>query len=707
MALRTRTIIALTALTALMASIWRGIEATSRKPDLNLSQVLSCLAIVNGSPASTGSTDGVSCPTEYSQDLGPIRFNKRAHVPSTLPAVEILADVLKDPAAEGLVFRLVGHSDFKGDDNAKRKTSLYRAEELKKVLQSKGVPKERLRTQGRNDSEPFGQTQDQFSDGDKTGKCTLLGKAVNCDRRVSIEIASPLVARYGLLAEGRKRSSLISSDKNVPYVRHYPNGLIPGQPYSIDLRKLIPKDKDLGLKWHPDCQRVATDWIKVKATGSLFDKHAGPLWIRARSREDVDSVSGSRGSRSGSAQTLVLELAATESTPEHGKETPLPDYWAVRMRMNKMDDKKIDHALVPVFKCLRDRILGVKSPPDCDESPAIARGGSEKDESKTDPKQLERQRAARACLGSLLVENSNEIDIPLIAQIEGVIPDNLAMHGDDRLAQAFGVNAWAPSFSLQPGMELCISNAKYIRQSGNNSSLGLDDGSVDCSKLLRVSEGVPSRMGFESWFTDMARMFPRIRDTASKGNPCGSVGLGTKDAYIERAEQLGCLDPAGVVLLFPHVQLEGRENQSYLATRHMIATAESAEQMQAFIQSIQMITDSADRNLQDRCTKGQGIKCAKLGSKNIQDPKDDPLMELIPRMRVNLIAFDSTSLVKSIPLGARLAYFMRHTRSAGSDASSTKASITKQLQLEFGRETVVEQSTHLFDQWPVTTLGAL
>ncbi len=684
------------ALTALMVSIWRGIEAASGKPELNLSQVLSCLAIVNGSPASTGSTDGISCPTEYSQDLGPIRFVKEGEVDSRQPAVKTLARVLKDPAANGLVIRLVGHSDFKGKVDAKRAVSLYRAEELAKVLQSEGVPKERLRAVGRSDSEPFGKTQDLFTEGDSTGQCSLLGKTVNCDRRVSIEIASPLVARYGRLAVGRQPSSLIR-DENVPPVRHYPNGLAPGQPYWIDLRKLLPKGKDLGLKWHPDCQRVTSSWIEVKTTGSLFDKHAGPLWMRARSREDVDSVSGSRSSQSGSVQTLLLELAATKGAPEHGKETPLPDYWAVRMRMSQIDDDKIDHKLVPLFESLRDRILGSQSPPDC----------TGEGECKPDPQQLERQRAARACLGNLLVEDSNEIDTPMVAQIGGAIPENLAMHGDDRLAQAFGVNAWAPSLRMQPGMELCISEATYIQQSGTNARQAIDNAELDCTRLFWDAVGDARDMSFETWITDMARMFPRLRDrdsapgSSTEETICGSLDLRSGNAHIVRAEELGCIPPARAVLLFPHAPPVGSSNT--LADRHRIATATSAEQMQAFMQNIKTTGDFAP-TLKGQCERNKSITCAIIAAEQKTTDSGDFLRELLPRLRVNLVVSDSTSTARSIPLGARLAYLMRHSRPTGSDAADDKLPVTQQLQLEFGAATVVERSTQLLNQWPVSKL---
>lgn len=677
--------VSLIALTALMVGIWRGIEAASGKPKLNLSQVLSCLAIVNGSPASGGSNDGLGCPTEYAQDLGPIRFDKESEVDDRQPAVETMARVLKDPSANGLVIRLVGHSDSKGKEGAKRAVSLYRAKNLVTVLQQKGVPEGRLVALGRSDSEPFAQTQDQFPDGDKTGKCTLLGKAVNCDRRVSIEVTSPLVARYGLLAEGRKRSSLIFDEK-VRYVRYYLNGLVPGQPYSIDLRKLLPKEKDLGLKWHPGCQRVASDWIEVKTTGSMFDKHAGPLWIRARSREDVDSESGS-------AQTLVLELAATKSTPEHGKEAPLPDYWAVRMRMTKMDDKKIPHRLVPVFENLRDRILGNQSPPDC----------TGEGECKPDPQQLERQRAARACLGNLL-EDSSEINIPLIVQIEGSIPEHLPMHGDDRLAQAFGVNAWAPSFRMQPGMELCIGEATYIHQSGTDARQAIDNTNFGCRTLLLDAGGESPGMVFETWITDMARLFPRFRKSVPGTNPqdniCGNIDLGNTSARIVRAEQLGCLPPARAILLFPHALPEGSEKP--LAERHRIATAASAEKMQAFIQSI---VAPRPFGLEISCeTFKKDVLCTEIAATQATTTSGDLLNELFPRLRVHLIASEPVSSAKPVPLGARLAYLMWQTQSAGSDAAGKKATIKKQLQLEFGADTIVEQSSQLLDQWPVTEL---
>jgi hypothetical protein len=667
-----------------MASIWRGIEAASGKPELNLSQVLSCLAIVNGSPASPSSTDGVNCPTEYAQDLGPIRFVTESEVDSRQPAVETLARVLKDRSANGLVIRLVGHSDFKGSNDAKRAVSLYRAKNLVTVLRQKGVPEGRLVALGRSDSEPFGQTQDQFPVGDKTGKCTLLGKTVNCDRRVSIEIASPLVARYGLLAEGRMPSSLIKAE-NVPHVRHYPNGLVPGQPYSIDLRKLVPKEKDLGLKWHPNCQSVASKWKEVPTTGSLFDKHAGPIWVRARSRENVDSESGS-------AQTLVLELAATKSTPEHGKETPLPDYWAVRMRMTNMDDKKIPHRLVPVFESLRDGILGNKSLPACTVEGAC----------KTDPQQLERQRAARACLGNLLVEDSFEIDTQLISQIEGEIPEQLAMHGDDRLAQAFGVNAWAPTILLQPGMELCIGEATYTHRPGNDGVQVTDNANFGCGTLLVNAGGESPGMGFETWITDMTRIFPRFRKPVPgddiKNSVCGRFSPGTPGRIV-RAEQLGCLPPAHAVLLFPHAlpQVESKP----IVERHMIVTAPSAEKMQAFIQSIE---DIRPFGVDESCENNKDVTCAFIAAEKKTPNSGDLASELFPRLRVNLVASELASPAKPFPLASRLATLVRQTQSGRADPALSKVSITNQLKLEFGADTVVEQSTQLFAQWPLTAM---
>jgi len=618
-------------------------------------------------------------------------------VDSRQPAVETLARVLKDPSANGLVIRLVGHSDFKGKEDAKRAVSLYRAKNMVTVLQQKGVPAGRLVALGRSDSEPFAQDQDQFPVGDKTGKCSLLGQTVNCDRRVSIEVTSPLVARYGLLAEGRMPSSLIKAE-NVPHVRHYPNGLVPGQPYSIDLRKLLPKEKDLGLKWHPNCQRVASDWIplpmpKVSTSTSVFDEHAGALWVRARSRENVDSESGS-------AQTLVLELAATKSKPEHGKETPLPDYWAVRMRMTKMVDKKIPHRLVPVFESLRDGILGNKSLPACTVEGAC----------KTDPQQLERQRAARACLGGLL-EDSNEINTLLIAQIEGAIPQNLAMHGDDRLAQAFGVNAWAPSFSMQPGMELCIGETTYIYQPGTTDRQAIDNGKLGCTRLVWSGLGNTPSLSFDSWITDMGQMFPNFRDSVSNsrltGTICGDLALGTNSGFIDKPEKLGCIASARAILFFPHVLPEG--SSEALSNRHLIATAESADRMQAFMQTIQSAGNNAENGLNKICKANsqKGITCASIGVKQKTTTfLEDPLQELIPRLRVNLIGSNSVSSVKPMPLGARLAYLIRHRPSAISNGAWNKDSIEKQLQLEFGSDTVVEHSTQLLDEWPVTTLEA-
>jgi hypothetical protein len=678
------------ALTALMMSIWRGIEAASGKPDLNLSQILSCLAIVNGSDAPQESTE-VTCPVEYSQDLGPIRFVEGDEVDTRQSAVGVFARVLKDPAADGLVVRLVGHSDFLGDYGPKRSVSLWRAKNLADALQSEGVPKERLVAQGRSDSEPFGQEQDKYSREKGNGRCKLFDDYVNCDRRVSVEVVSPLVARYGLLAEGRKRSSLIF-DERVRYVRYYLNGLVPGQPYSIDLRKLLPKEKDFGLKWHPDCQRVASDWIEVKTTGSLFDKHAGPLWVRARSRENVDSESRS-------AQTLVLELAATKSAPEHGKETPLPDYWAVRMRMTKMDDKKISHGLLPVFESLRNRILGNQSPPNC----------TGEGECKTDPKQVERQTAARACLGGLL-EESNDINIPLIAQIEGALPQNLAMHGDDRLAQAFGVNAWAPSFSVQPGMEVCIGEATYIYQSGTTDRQAIDNGRLGCTRLVWSGLGNTTSLSFDSWITDMGQMFPSFRDSVSnsrlKGTICGDLDLGTNSGFIDKPEKLGCIASARAVLLFPHVLPEG--SSAALSDRHLIATAETAARMQAFMQTIQS-PRNANNGLRKICTANsqKGITCVSIGvNQKTPTSTEDTLQEVIPRLRVNLIGSNSVSSVKPIPLGARLAYLIRHRPSAVSNEAWEKDPVKKQLHLEFGSDSVVEQSTQLLDQWPVTTLEA-
>lgn len=111
-------------------------------------------------PAAPGTGGAPSAP----KPAGPGRANllitfgtaSSVLTPDSMGALDTVAKALQSDALAGLTFRVEGHADARGDDEANRKLSQLRAESVVAYLVSKhGVLPERLTPQGKGSAEPL------------------------------------------------------------------------------------------------------------------------------------------------------------------------------------------------------------------------------------------------------------------------------------------------------------------------------------------------------------------------------------------------------------------------------------------------------------------------------------------------------------------------------------------------------------------------
>ncbi|MCF1459303.1 MAG: OmpA family protein [Shewanella sp.] len=662
----------------------------------NLSQVIHCLAIVNGAVdrMSSGLSAEVTCPEGLASELKPIRFDVGEERVFRTQSVKALARVFKSKPADGLVFRLVGHSDSIGRIMDKRKLSYKRANSLSKALCAEGVQKNRLKVQGRSDSEPF------------EGTCQKGSPLYNCNRRVSIEVIKPLVARVGRLSHGREPSSVIRADSK-PHARYYPQGLVPGSHVLINLGSLeLP---DFSPKWHKACQGVNSIWKKLESK-NLFDKYAGQLWVRIRSREDINKISWIGRSRSD--QALVLELAASESKPSDEPKSAghrIPDYWAIKMRIESAQGEGT--ALMPVFEDFRDQLLEKLIVPDCTQRKAERDPDSNVD-CNHNKKKLVAFDVAKQCLSSLL-NKEGEIEATIIEEIEASISANLPIHGDDELAKAYGVNDWTASFELKQGMILKLDVPHYMFPQNA-------DGTIPSNEFYKIETGVPrslkvSRSALDrklyletTALNDLGRLFPNAVANFKKEH-CVDVYKEANNRenvmLMKRFEDLSCFGGFGALRVFSSLKPLLPENASNneLVTNHYLISSENLDYLNSFVSTI-IQTGEVEGSVKKQCKANKSVTCGKINWYSTSIPvksRRGPRHQQ-PSINVYIVLPGSNENPTQLHLGKRLNELRGYTFGV---KSQQEAALNAQIKRQFSEDVVIERSPQFLRQWPVTSQG--
>jgi OOP family OmpA-OmpF porin len=110
-------------------------------------------------------------------------FDKAELKPAGKQALDAFADKLKGVNYEVIV--AVGHTDRIGSEQYNKKLSVRRAESVKAYLVSKGVPANKVYTDGKGESDPV--TKPGQCKGDKKTKALI--ECLQPDRRVDVEVA--------------------------------------------------------------------------------------------------------------------------------------------------------------------------------------------------------------------------------------------------------------------------------------------------------------------------------------------------------------------------------------------------------------------------------------------------------------------------------------------------------------------------------------
>ncbi len=127
-------------------------------------------------------------------------FDKAQLRPEGQKKLDELADRIKDAQVESIL--AVGHADRIGNEKYNDKLSAERAEAVKQYLSQKGIEEQRVRSEGRGESQPVTGEQCKGVKGSKLISC------LQPDRRVEIEVRGTReVAGTGSPAAGGTGSS--------------------------------------------------------------------------------------------------------------------------------------------------------------------------------------------------------------------------------------------------------------------------------------------------------------------------------------------------------------------------------------------------------------------------------------------------------------------------------------------------------------------
>lgn len=119
-------------------------------------------------------------------------FDKAELKPAGKEALDGFADKLKGVSYEVIV--AVGHTDRIGSEQYNKKLSVRRAEAVKAYLVSKGVPANKVYTDGKGEADPVTKP-DQCKMKPESGKNKKLVECLQPDRRVDVEVAGTREAK--------------------------------------------------------------------------------------------------------------------------------------------------------------------------------------------------------------------------------------------------------------------------------------------------------------------------------------------------------------------------------------------------------------------------------------------------------------------------------------------------------------------------------
>jgi len=128
-----------------------------RRNDPNTVRVDDLVQALSGSPRGTRIS-----PTERPTLLVPIRFEFGSAdlTPESREWLEKVSAALGSPDLGQAQFLIEGHTDSVGSDDYNQHLSARRAESVKAFVVARGIAPERLRTEGRGESEPAAANED-------------------------------------------------------------------------------------------------------------------------------------------------------------------------------------------------------------------------------------------------------------------------------------------------------------------------------------------------------------------------------------------------------------------------------------------------------------------------------------------------------------------------------------------------------------------
>jgi hypothetical protein len=636
-------------------SLWRSFLAATllaascsgvpKDTPTSLSDVVQCIEAVNGGEAYGGC--GPIASEEFQirdhPDLGGENANLSDYFFIYSPEVRRLATVLNSDPGRKLSYRLVGHVRRPANDeqsaNAELTASLGYARRVAFILRDLGVSEGALIAEGR------GRDMPPPRDGVKVW--------------VTVEIATPVVTKYGKIAENRERSALIPATDSFEPVVYFPSGLAPALPTSIDLSSLddafVP-DSDRSCQY----SEAATEFPKV----GILDRSAGILWARLRVAPVLTADAAAEQPADGPWR-LWLDLwgEAPDISPSHSVSKfgryRHPDHWATRIRL--LQALAGGEGSDPIVNRLA-RELG----PGC-----------------------------LANLEGLKFRDALAVRMPELLR-------RLPQNGDDRLALAYSVNSWASAFDLAPGLELCLETpgGAMLRSNGTGDYAIQYSGPAPCLPILPMhsiqggpSQGLPSSSGGSSYGSQLPDPATRLAlasdaatlplpDHTSLANAAGILSLIMPNTLkpIQTIDQLAIPCPrqtpdydGNVLLLYDRRRLYCNETLYVRVVVPVVPSSESSKlptNIPLFIRDIRRSAHSlpseiymdystntddfpTDNEIRRKCRKEADAQCVTLRWTWRKTPDEWALLgPVVPYAKVTDVPDNSSHQIA--PMGLRL-----------------------------------------------------
>ena len=600
--------------------------ACERYRSLSISQRLACIALLNGAEPcdDCGVSDRQICPAKI-QIKGPIGFEAGTKYSSgSQTAARQLGCLLKLGSGKDLDITLVGHTDFeKGTLKQNLDVSLGRARKVRDTLRSQGVSSARVKIEGRADCEPFDTDLEQK----QKSTCLLVEEnpapshGYGKDRRVEIEVTTPLLTIFGKLAKYRAESRLFDRSEVSPQavVRHVTHHFNPGRSLALNLSQM-------GIEFVPKwtigkCFGAASEFIERDPKvhpAKLIDEGGGFFGSRLRLiPRRTDSISA----------LVLLDIVASN---EEGRGEPgpivqprLPDHWPTRIRI---EDHLVDH-----FKSLTMKLGKI---PGMTETDALACLG-------LDPQDPQ-------------LENENRV---LIEKLSKAVSQSIPETGDDRLSRIYGVNAWTGTFDLSNNMELCIeSKGGWTITNGSVKTPGRFDG-VDQLRCFRVALK-SSTQDRRLLNPDLRIVFPNRTDLSS----CGA----RQYPKMNNLRAIACLvgNSHAVRIAIPNKHTTAVGNDVKTTQQFEVFRASNASTLDDTFKEIELLPHVlVIKQKCDLLTKSPGhylmpepaesISCARFGQSARLDIETNPdeISTVFDDLYVNLVLRDNDGGELLVPLG--------------------------------------------------------